>query len=144
VNCKWFLLCRNDTTIRHNTKIHISHKITHYAQTRHGTPRQWPRAFIVRPLDSFPAFHGTRRFNTEFTRALRLFLFLARPIQSTSPHPTSPRSILILSTQLRLGLSSSILSSGFFTNNLYAFLFSHSCYMACPSHSPRLYYSNYT
>jgi hypothetical protein len=28
----------------------------------------------VRPLDSFPAFHGTRRFNTEFTRALHLFL----------------------------------------------------------------------
>jgi hypothetical protein len=43
-----------------------------------------------------PAFHGTRRFNTEFTRALHLFLSLARPIQSTSPHPTSPRSVLIL------------------------------------------------
>jgi hypothetical protein len=28
----------------------------------------------ARPLDSFPAFHGTRRFNTEFTRALLLFL----------------------------------------------------------------------
>jgi hypothetical protein len=28
----------------------------------------------VRPLDSFPAFYGTRRFNTEFTRALHLFL----------------------------------------------------------------------
>jgi hypothetical protein len=47
----------------------------------------------VRPLDSFPAFHGTLRFNTEFTRALHLFLSWARPIQSTSPHPTSPRSI---------------------------------------------------
>jgi hypothetical protein len=28
----------------------------------------------VRPLDSFPAFYGTRRFNTEFIRALHLFL----------------------------------------------------------------------
>jgi hypothetical protein len=28
----------------------------------------------IRPLDSFPAFHGTRRFNTEFTTALHLFL----------------------------------------------------------------------
>jgi hypothetical protein len=46
----------------------------------------------VRPLDSFPAFHGTGRLNTEFTRALRLFLSSARPIQSTLPHPTSPRS----------------------------------------------------
>jgi hypothetical protein len=28
----------------------------------------------ARPLHSFPAFHGTRRFNTEFTTALHLFL----------------------------------------------------------------------
>jgi hypothetical protein len=28
---------------------------------------------------SFPAFHGARRFNSEFTRALHLFLSLARP-----------------------------------------------------------------
>jgi hypothetical protein len=47
-------------------------------------------------------------FNTEFTRALHLFQSLARPIQSTSPHPTSPRSILILSTHLRLGLPSGL------------------------------------
>jgi hypothetical protein len=50
------------------------------------------RPLDVRPLDSFPAFNGTPRFNTEFTRALHLFLSLAGPIQSTSPHPTSPRS----------------------------------------------------
>jgi hypothetical protein len=77
----------------------------------------------VKPLDSFPAFHGTRRFNTEFTRALHLFLFWARPIQSTSPHPTSPRSSLILSTHLRLDFPSGLFHSGFPTNNLYAFLF---------------------
>jgi hypothetical protein len=59
------------------------------------------RPLDVRPLDSFPAFHGTRKFNTESTTALHLFLSLARPIQSTSPHPTSPWS-----TQLRLGLPS--------------------------------------
>jgi hypothetical protein len=64
----------------------------------------WSWALLERPLDSFPAFHGTRKFNTEFTRALHLLLSRARPIQSTSPHPTSPRSILILSTHLRLGL----------------------------------------
>jgi hypothetical protein len=40
-------------------------------------------ALLERPLDSFPAFHGTQRFSTEFTRALHLFLSLARPIQST-------------------------------------------------------------
>jgi hypothetical protein len=68
---------------------------------------------VVRPLDIFPAFHGIRRFNTEFTRALHLFLSLAIPIQSKSPHPTSPRSILILSTHLRLGFPSGLFPSGF-------------------------------
>jgi hypothetical protein len=48
---------------------------------------------------------------------------LARLIQSTSPHPTSPRSILILSTHICLGLSSGLFPSGFPTNNLYAFFF---------------------
>jgi hypothetical protein len=66
------------------------------------------RPLDVRPLDSFPAFHGTQRFNTEFTRALHLFLSLARPIQSTSPEPTSPRSILILFTHLLLSRPSGL------------------------------------
>jgi hypothetical protein len=85
----------------------------------------WSWALLERPLDSFPAFYGTRRFNIEFTRILHLFLSWARPIQSTSPYPTSPRSILILSTHLRLGLPSGHFPSGFPTSNLYAFLFSH-------------------
>jgi hypothetical protein len=29
---------------------------------------------VVRPLDTFPAFYGTARFITEFTRALHLSL----------------------------------------------------------------------
>jgi hypothetical protein len=77
----------------------------------------WSWALLERPLDSFPAFHGTRRFNTEFTRALHLFLSWARPIQSTLPHPTSPRSILILSTRLYLHLPCGLFPSGFPTNN---------------------------
>jgi hypothetical protein len=77
----------------------------------------------VRPLDSFPSFYETRRFSTEFTRALHLFLSWTRPIQSTLPHPTSPRSILILSTHLHLGLPSVLFPSVFHTNNLYTFLF---------------------
>jgi hypothetical protein len=44
---------------------------------------------VVRPLNSFPAFYGTQKFITEFTRPHHLFLSWARPIQSTSPHPTS-------------------------------------------------------
>jgi hypothetical protein len=81
------------------------------------------RPLDVRPLDSFPVFHGTRRFNTEFIRALHLFLSWAKPIQSTSPNPTSPISILILSIHLRFGLLSGLFPSGFPTNNLYAFRF---------------------
>jgi hypothetical protein len=49
---------------------------------------------VVKPLDSFPAFYGTRRFITAFTRAVHLSLSWARPIQSTPPHSISPRSIL--------------------------------------------------
>jgi hypothetical protein len=89
-------------------------------------------------------FYGIRKFNTEFTRALHLSLSWGRPIQTTPLHPTCTRSILILFTHLRLGLSSGLSPSGFPTNNLYAFLFTHSCYIHRPSHSPRLYYSDYT
>jgi hypothetical protein len=65
-------------------------------------------------LDSFPAFYGTRRFNTEFTRALHLFLSLARPIQSMSPHPNS--SISVLSTYLCLGVPTGLFDSLVHTN----------------------------
>jgi hypothetical protein len=80
-----------------------------------------------------------------FTRALHWSLSWAISIQSTPSHPISLRSILILSTHLRLGLPSGLFHSGFPTNILYAFLFSpHSCYLLHPSHPPWLDYSNYT
>jgi hypothetical protein len=63
------------------------------------------------------------------------------PGQSSPHHPTSTRSILILSNHLRLGLPSGLLPSGFTTNNLYAFLFPPiraTCQI--PSHPPRLHY----
>jgi hypothetical protein len=99
------------------------------------------RSQVVRTLDNFPVFYGTRRFNIEFTRALHLSLSWARLIPPISPHLTSPRSILILSTHLRLCLPSGLFHSGFPTNNLYAFLFSP---IRATSHSPRLHCSNYT
>ena len=64
-------------------------------------------------VKKFPALHGTRRFITALTRFRHLSLFWASPIQSIYPHPTSWRSILILSTHLRLDLPSGLLPSGF-------------------------------
>ena len=54
-------------------------------------------------VKKFPAFHGTRRYITALTSVRQLSLSWASPIQSIYPHPTSWRSILILSTQLRIG-----------------------------------------
>ena len=62
-------------------------------------------------IKKFPAFHGTRRFIPALTSVRRLSLSWASPIQSTYPHPTSWRSILILSTHLRQGLPSGLLPS---------------------------------
>ena len=73
----------------------------------------------LQPVKKFPAFHGTRRFITAFTSVRHLSLSWASPIQSIYPHPTSWRSILILSIHLRLGLPSGLLPSGFPTKTLY-------------------------
>jgi len=59
-------------------------------------------------VKKFPAFHGTRRFITALTSVRHLSLSWASPIQSIYPHTTSWRSILILSTHLRLGLPSGL------------------------------------
>ena len=76
--------------------------ITHYLLT------PWCRVLEnltgLQLVKKFPAFYGTRRFITTLTSVRYLPLSWASPIQSTYPHPTSWRSILILSTHLRLGL----------------------------------------
>jgi hypothetical protein len=60
---------------------------------------------IVQPLKNFPTFYGTRRLNTVFTKALHWSLSWAISIQSTPSHPISLRSMLLLPTHLRLGLT---------------------------------------
>ena len=70
-------------------------------------------------VKKFPAFQGTPRFITALTSVRHLFLSWASPIQSIYPHPTSWRSILILSTHLHLGLPSSLFPSGLCTTITY-------------------------
>ena len=84
----------------------------------------WCRALLekltgLQLIKKFPTFHGTRRFITALTSVRHLSLSWASPIQFIYPQPTSRRSILILSTHLRLGLPSGLLTSGFPTKPLY-------------------------
>ena len=76
-------------------------------------------------IKKIPAFYGTRRFITALTSVHHLSLSWTSPIQSTYPHPTSWRSILILSTHLRLGLPSGLFHSSFPTKTLYTPLSLH-------------------
>ena len=70
-------------------------------------------------VKKFPAFHGTQRFITALTSFRHMSLSWVSPIQSIFPLPTSWRSILILSTHLRLGLPSGLFPFGFPTKTLY-------------------------
>jgi len=84
-------------------------------------------------VKKFPAFHGTRRFITALTSVRHLSLSWASPIQSIYPHHTSFRSILILSTHLRLGLPSGLYHSGFPSKTLDTPL-SSPIRATCPAH----------
>ena len=84
-------------------------------------------------VKKLPAFHRTRRFITTLTSVCHLSLSWASPIQSIYPHPTSWRSILILSAHLSLGLPSGLLHSGFPTKTLYT-PFSSQVRATCPAH----------
>ena len=83
-----------------------SHNIRLYLLTYLLTP--WCRVLDkltgLQLVKKFPAFHGTRRFITAPTSVRHLPLSWSSPIHSIYPHPTSWRSILILSTHLCLGL----------------------------------------
>jgi hypothetical protein len=68
-----------------------------------------------------------------FTRPLHWSLSRARSIQSISPNPIFLRSILKLSSHLRLGLPSGLFHSGIPTKILYIFLLAP-MRATCPVH----------
>jgi len=86
-------------------------------------------------VKKFPAFHGTRRFITALISFCYLSLSWASPIHSIYPHPTSWRSILILSTHLLLRLPSGLLLFGLpHENPIHQPLLNHTRHTSSPSH----------
>jgi len=85
----------------------------------------WSRLLLEKLAGSqlvkkFPAFYGTRRFITAFTSVRHLSLHWARSIQSMPSHPTSGRSIFILTSHLCLCLPSGPLPLGFPAKTVYS------------------------
>jgi hypothetical protein len=86
-------------------------------------------------IKKFPAclYCRTRRFFLVFTSARHLSVSWANSIQSPQSPPTFWRSILILSSHLRLGLPSDLFYLGFPTNTLCKPL-SSPIRATCPTH----------
>ena len=84
-------------------------------------------------VKKFPAFYGTRRFVTAFTTARHLSVSRASWIHSIPLHPTSWRSVLILSFHLRQGFPIGLLPSGFPSKILYTPLLAP-IRATCPAH----------
>ena len=131
-------------TLRFVCFTNVQYKLLVYSLTNLLTP--WCRVLLekltgLQLVKTFPAFHGTRRFITAFTSVCHLALSWASPKQSIYPHPTSWRSIVILSAHLRLGLPSGLIPSGFPTKTLYTPPpLTHMRHMPSPSQSSRFYH----
>ena len=83
----------------------------------------WSRVLLEKLIGSaasqeIPRLFGTRRFLIEPTSTRHLSLSWANSIRSPQLPPTSWRSILLLSSHLRLGLPNGLFPSGFPTRTL--------------------------
>jgi hypothetical protein len=112
-NVRWISLIHStkfqfsDLDATSAVKGRISHFLNRARFTYLLTP--WSRVLhekqsALQLVKELPAFYGTRRFLTTLTSARHPSLSSASPIQSSHPHPSSWRSIVILSSHLRLGL----------------------------------------
>jgi len=77
-----------------------------YRKRNEGWGQIWPRVAVWGLINIFRAIYGTLNFVIVFTKAT---LSWFRRIQSTLSHPITLRSTLILSSHLRLFLTSSLL-----------------------------------
>jgi hypothetical protein len=76
---------------------------------------------LVQPLTELPPLNETWKFIAVFTTAIHWFTSWARSIQYMPLHSISPRSLLILSTYICLGLLSALFPTEFATKNPHAF-----------------------
>jgi hypothetical protein len=77
-------------------------------------------------VEKFPTFYGISRFIVVFKRFCYLSFDWARLIRSTSSHPVSSRSILVLSSHLCPHISSNHFTQVFSTKTLRIYLLLHS------------------
>jgi hypothetical protein len=87
----------------------LTYLLTYLLHGAESFLRSW---LVLQLVKKFPAFYGTRKFITVLTSARHL------SIQSPQHPPTSRRSILIISSHLRLGLHNGLSPSGLPTKTL--------------------------
>jgi hypothetical protein len=92
------------------------------------TPREAASRSTTR---EFPNILLTWKFITLFTRTLDCSLSRTRLIQSIPPYPISLRSILILSSHLRVGLPVVSFLLAFLPKSYMHSSLPHGCYMPC-------------
>ena len=90
-------------TQKPNLQIHIVPTDAQFYYYVYSLLTPWSRVLLqkltgLQLVKKFPAFYGIRRFITALTSSRHLSLSWASSIQSTHPHRTSRRSILILSS----------------------------------------------
>jgi len=140
--------CRD--TLLYNTGGELDYcqlvKIGRFRQKDIVTLTPWYRVLLekltgLQLFKKFPAFHGTRMFINALTSVRHLSLSWASPIQPIYPHPTSWRSILILSIHLGLCLPSGSFPPVSPARPYTPPLLTHTLHMSKPSHSSRWWYN---